>query len=1430
MTDIIEVLKPDSITVTENLPDVLEVSSSEFGSVDVTDVTYIDVEAGTSTIVEIYNSGDGASLVNPNNPFQNDDQPPKPSGLVYSLFGINGLKISWNPAAYFNHKHTNIYSSPTNSFNTATLAGSSTSTVFDTTAPTGAPNFYWIEFVSLADITGVLSDVLTASVPGSAAELLAIMQEQVNESLLTQALVSRIDKIEVTESAVTQEIQDRTAALAAETLNRANAILLASATEAGIREQSIIDGIAAADGYSSSIVATEAITRADADSALSSRTTALESTVGDPTSGLAATATALNSLETRVTTNEGDIFTNASDVTSLNTGLTTTNTQLALANLGLFGDASITYAVTAPLSPVVGDIWVNTTEPADTASPYRWELTDPAVAGVYSWVSLTTSRLVTSVEAINALDARVVSTEDELTITATELTKLEASIRDIDKWYDTYICHSTLKPVVKDYNKTSDLPVSWDLDNNTGTPNDKAKYRLSAVNLTTVTPNYSVWNAEYIGTSWIVTLESEMGSTGDHPKFEVVSNKITVRTYGGTTNQSVFVTVTNTLVSGGALAKVIQETQARVSATEGNISSLASDSTLLNTSITIDSNGNLSGAGGGTVTLGGLGGTTAAAALTAAQNALNEAAPITLISSAGISIVGSKATVDSASSWNQQVYSKEGYTGGAFASARVDGTAPNIMFGLNTDPTANASYSSLDFVVYIDSADEVRVYESNVSKGLKSTHAAGDTYAVMYNGVTVKYLQNGQVIYTSLATITSGVKYFFDSSFSTAGKTLSAIMFGALTSADYADIGGTKPPSDADNTASATVFQNLEASVTAIDGDLTSVAKSVTVLETSSEKSNWIRNPYFDPADVGEDLFWPVAPAGVAYGVAGELSGNSVTFTANGSIQDLSAAAKYRAEVGDTVHVRARVKVSTSFNGTFGLAGTAKSAANGTLDYPSKNFITAGTGVTRDAWVWVEGTFIMTHASSYYIQPRITVRSDATLGTVIVSKVYYSNTPYDGNTAALAITADAVDGLSAKYAVKTAIDAGGKTYVAGFGLLSTVNTYDDTVDTEFAVATDKFTITAPSTDGTVGAFQFSVEGGVVTAPAARIVGDLSASRVVSAQSATFGTSGYQLGIDDLDLDTPKLYVGNGDTKGLFWNGDTLEVKGGDIVASHIFGTTIAGGTNPEDPSFSFDPDGHLRIGSNAEILSTGVAKFTNMTASGTITATAISGVVPSVAKTALAMNPDNLDYTFAYFQSIWTGSSYYYRTGTRLFNHGVSFNAGYTTTWYENNRVTSIDWHFPSDEILINYKADDYAIAKVTLFLGTSLSRVWAKVKVRNWGGLFPNTTRGSGGWEIRARYFPRDKAATAGTEARNAPLPGGSWTAWSQVSRSGFLTSSGNSTKSISIYLPLETLVDVNAYDYYKVQFSVSAIGQWDDEGGEMSWYANGGVQYSIG
>jgi len=283
MTDIIEVLKPDSITVTENLPDVLEVSSSDFGSVDVTDVTFVDIEAGTATVVEIYNGGDDANLANPNNPFQNIDQPHKPLGLVYSLFGINGLKISWNPATYFNHKHTNIYSSATNSFITATLIGSSTSTVFNTTAPTGAPIVYWVEFVSLAGIIGPVSDALTATVPGSAAELLALLQQQVDESALTNTLATRIDKIETTEDAIAAETNNRSIALAAEILNRDTAIGTAISTEVTDRDVAISTAIAFSEGATYGAIANETSVRQTNEGILAQQTaliqTALEPAV-----------------------------------------------------------------------------------------------------------------------------------------------------------------------------------------------------------------------------------------------------------------------------------------------------------------------------------------------------------------------------------------------------------------------------------------------------------------------------------------------------------------------------------------------------------------------------------------------------------------------------------------------------------------------------------------------------------------------------------------------------------------------------------------------------------------------------------------------------------------------------------------------------------------------------------------------------------------------------------------------------------------------------------------------------------------------------------------------------------------------------------------------------------------------------------------------
>lgn len=79
----------------------------------------------------------------------------------------------------------------------------------------------------------------------------------------------------------------------------------------------LIDGPETLDGSVNARVQSEQVAREDADSALASDITALQSTVNDPYTGVSANASAVDSLDTRVTTAEGDISANASAISTL---------------------------------------------------------------------------------------------------------------------------------------------------------------------------------------------------------------------------------------------------------------------------------------------------------------------------------------------------------------------------------------------------------------------------------------------------------------------------------------------------------------------------------------------------------------------------------------------------------------------------------------------------------------------------------------------------------------------------------------------------------------------------------------------------------------------------------------------------------------------------------------------------------------------------------------------------------------------------------------------------------------------------------------------------------------------------------------------------------------------------------------------------------
>ncbi|UQX52281.1 phage tail protein [Cytobacillus pseudoceanisediminis] len=102
--------------------------------------------------------------------------------------------------------------------------------------------------------------------------------------------------------------------------------------------------------------------------------------------------------------------------------------------------------------------------------------------------------------------------------------------------------------------------------------------------------------------------------------------------------------------------------------------------------------------------------------------------------------------------WTGEAYSTESYISGAFLTFKPAQNNQSIMFGLNTDPTTNVSYTSLDYAFYLQSNGNVGIYESGSSRGSTfATYSAGDVFAITYDNVNIRYYHNGNLLRTVAA-------------------------------------------------------------------------------------------------------------------------------------------------------------------------------------------------------------------------------------------------------------------------------------------------------------------------------------------------------------------------------------------------------------------------------------------------------------------------------------------------------------------------------------------------------------------------------------------------------------------------------------------------------------------------------------------------------
>ena len=141
-------------------------------------------------------------------------------------------------------------------------------------------------------------------------------------------------------------------------------------------------------------------------------------------------------------------------------------------------------------------------------------------------------------------------------------------------------------------------------------------------------------------------------------------------------------------------------------------------------------------------------------------------------SGGGVNSDGTSITFTSGSCWASGAYSMHPVKSGGFIQFQTAQNNKATMVGINSDPTSNHSYSSLDYAWYLVSNGQPQVRENGSSKGYKGTYSANDVFMIYWNPTNnkIEYYKNTVKLYTS--TITPSATLYADLSFCHAPSTI----------------------------------------------------------------------------------------------------------------------------------------------------------------------------------------------------------------------------------------------------------------------------------------------------------------------------------------------------------------------------------------------------------------------------------------------------------------------------------------------------------------------------------------------------------------------------------------------------------------------------------------------------------------------------------
>jgi hypothetical protein len=171
------------------------------------------------------------------------------------------------------------------------------------------------------------------------------------------------------------------------------------------------------------------------------------------------------------------------------------------------------------------------------------------------------------------------------------------------------------------------------------------------------------------------------------------------------------------------------------------------------------------------------------------------------------------------------------------------------MVGLNSDPTYNASYTSIDYAWYATSNGKMQIYEGANGPWVTIDYTVDDYFLITYDGTTVRYYKNDELVRVKARAI-SGLLYL-DSSFYTPNGSIQAVSFGSLSHSPYNASGNFRYNSLGIGTDASGTAGEIRASneITAYYTSDIKLKENIKQIENPIAMIDQIRGVYFDWTD-----------------------------------------------------------------------------------------------------------------------------------------------------------------------------------------------------------------------------------------------------------------------------------------------------------------------------------------------------------------------------------------------------------------------------------------------------------------------------------------------------------------------------------------------------------------------------------------------------